>query len=276
MPLSDEFTKTRLNYLKTAINNNDFTNQDFYPRFQRAYNEMFPYTEGTVGIRNNFNLNRSSRNILNPQKQIVQSGIMPPDPALIELSLKDKLNELTRDQASTDFIVNTLDEAEIFYYDKNFESVTKELSKKMKMPASKEEFARYLAIVLNSDAHKNGVFGAYKYINPMPTRAALAAAQISAGAAAAGPIIIPAGPAGPPGNPIQQFPPAGTIASWASPQLASAIFTFQTIPNPPLTQQDNINKIQAEQDIGTLLFKMVWMPMNCVNYFLLQNQMVLF
>ena len=155
MPLSDEFTKSRLNYLKTAINNNDFTNQDFYPRFQRAYNEMFPYTEGTVGIRNNFNLIRSSRNILNPQKQIVQSGITPPNPALIEQSLKDKLNELTRDQASTDLIVNSLDEAEIFYYDKNFESVSKEISKKLKMPTSKEEFARYLAIVLNSDDHKN-------------------------------------------------------------------------------------------------------------------------
>ena len=47
----------------------------------------------------------------------------------------------------------------------------------------------------------------------MPTRAALAAAQISAGAAAAmGPIIVPAGPQGPigpqgpqgpPGNPVQ-------------------------------------------------------------------------
>ena len=91
----------------------------------------------------------------------------------------------------------------------------------------------------------------------MPTRAALAAAQISAGAAAsAGPIIVPAGPAGPagppgpPGNPVQQPPPAGTIAAWASPQLASAIFTLRTIPYPTRTQQDNLNKIQAEEDIG--------------------------
>ena len=45
MPLSNDFTNTRLSYLKDSIKNTNTVAQQFYPRFVREYNEQFPYTE---------------------------------------------------------------------------------------------------------------------------------------------------------------------------------------------------------------------------------------
>jgi hypothetical protein len=63
MPLSDDFTKSRLEYLQMQMKNNQSVTQQFYPRYQRQYNESFPYTEGNI------------KNILNPQAQIIQENI---------------------------------------------------------------------------------------------------------------------------------------------------------------------------------------------------------
>ena len=117
MPLSDDFTTTRLQYLQMQLKNNQNTTQQFYPRFQRAYNEMFPFTEGNV------------KNALNPQAQVIMDNIPQPNDSIIEDSLKQKLNELTRNTALTDTIFNKLKPEERYYYDRNFDSVTKELLK---------------------------------------------------------------------------------------------------------------------------------------------------
>ena len=48
MPLSEDFTKSRLEYLQMQMKNNQNVTQQFYPRFQRSYNDNFPYTEGNI------------------------------------------------------------------------------------------------------------------------------------------------------------------------------------------------------------------------------------
>ena len=48
MPLSNDFANSRLEYLQNAIKNNNTVTAQFYPRFQRHYNEMFPFTEGSL------------------------------------------------------------------------------------------------------------------------------------------------------------------------------------------------------------------------------------
>ena len=154
MPLSDDFTKSRLDYLKTQMKNNQNVSQQFYPRYQRQYNESFPYTEGNI------------KNIMNPQAQIIQENIPQPDDAVIEDSLKQKLNELTKNSAVTDDIFNRLQAEERYYYNQNFDAVTKELMKKIRLPTSKEEFSRNLAMVLNNDTNRSSVLGIKNYMFP--------------------------------------------------------------------------------------------------------------
>ena len=48
MPLSNDFDKSRLEFLKKQIQNNKVVAAQFYPRYQREYNEMFPFTEGSI------------------------------------------------------------------------------------------------------------------------------------------------------------------------------------------------------------------------------------
>ena len=86
MPLSNDFDKSRLEYLKMQIKNNDVVKEQFYPRFQRAYNEMFPFTEGSV------------HNVLQPQQQIVSDAALAPNVELIEDNLREELNSLTKNE----------------------------------------------------------------------------------------------------------------------------------------------------------------------------------
>jgi hypothetical protein len=113
MPLSDDFTKSRLDYLKTQIKNNDIVTSQFYPRFQRAYNEMFPYTEG------------NAQNVLQPQQQIISGAIPSPTNQMVEISLKEKINEITKNETVTDYIISNILPEEQYYYNQNFDSVTR-------------------------------------------------------------------------------------------------------------------------------------------------------
>ena len=155
MPLSNDFTAGRLEYLQMQIKNTKTVKEQFYPRFQRAYNEMFPFTEG------------SAQNVLQPQQQIISEAVPSPNKEMIEMSLKQKLNELTRNESVTDFIINNLlITEEKYYYDQNFDSVTKELLKKVKMPVSKEDFVINLASIFNNDKHRGSIQGIKSYISP--------------------------------------------------------------------------------------------------------------
>ena len=179
MPLSDDFTNSRLQYLQLQMKNNQNTTQQFYPRFQRAYNEMFPFTEGSI------------KNALNPQAQVIMDNIPQPDDSIIEDSLKQKINELTRNTALTDTIFNKLKPEERYYYDRNFELVPKELLKKIKMPTSQEEFSLNLAMILNNDNNRNNVLGIKNYM--FPPAAAPAAAPAPEPQPAPHPAPPPAG-----------------------------------------------------------------------------------
>ena len=174
MPLSEDFNNSRLAYLQNVIKNNTNTTSLFYPRYQRAYNEAFPFTEGSI------------RNIQNPQNQIIQENIPSPDSGITETNLKEKINQLTRSTVATDYIFNKLDEAEAYYYDTHFDLVNKELMKKIRLPTSKEEFSRNLAMILNNDTNRNNVIGVRNYISPpIPPPPPLNAADIGAAVAAA-------------------------------------------------------------------------------------------
>ena len=115
MPLSNDFDKSRLEYLKMQIKNNDVVKEQFYPRFQRAYNEMFPYTEGNV------------QNVLQPQQQVITESAPIPTEEGIKLSLTQKINELTKNEAMAEYIFNNLSPEEQYYYDANFDKIKKEL-----------------------------------------------------------------------------------------------------------------------------------------------------
>ena len=224
MPLSDDFTKSRLDYLKTQMKNNQSVSSQFYPRYQRQYNESFPYTEGNI------------KNIMNPQAQIIQENIPEPDDAVIEDSLKQKLNELTKNSAVTDDIFNRLQAEERYYYNQNFDAVTKELMKKIRLPTSKEEFSRNLAMVLNNDTNRSSVLGIKNFMFPP------------------GP---PAGPAGPAGGPLPApappIPPAGPPmpVAGASVALNNAIISLLKLQFP-ITTADVMNKSQAEVVVGDI------------------------
>ena len=145
MPLSNDFDKSRLEFLKKQIKNNETVAAQFYPRYQREYNEMFPFTEGSV------------QNVLQPQQQIVSETALAPNMELIEDNLREELNGLTKNETVSDFIITSLSEAEQYYYSKNFNSINKELLKKVKMPVSKQEFIIALNTIFNSDKHRNDI-----------------------------------------------------------------------------------------------------------------------
>ena len=227
MPLSEDFTKSRLDHLQMQMKNNQNVTQQFYPRFQRQYNETFPFTEGNI------------KNILNPQAQIIQENIPQPDDALIEDSLKQKINELTKNSAATDDIFNRMQPEERYYYNQNFDTVTKELMKKVRLPTSKEEFSRNLAMILNNDTHRNSVLGIKNFMFPPA-------------AAAAPPLPAPPLPAPPlPAPPL----PAPALANNASAQLNAAIAYLLSFPQQPITAYEIINKPRAEEAVGDIAFQ---------------------
>ena len=142
MPLSEDFNTSRLEYLQNALKNSSVVTQQFYPRFQRRYNEDFPFTEASV------------QNILQPQQQIVSTSVPASTEAAVEMDLKSKINTLTKDDTITDNIFNALAPEERYYYEKHFDKVTKELMKKSKSPVSPNEFVINLRMILSSDAHE--------------------------------------------------------------------------------------------------------------------------
>ena len=156
MPLSNDFDKSRLEYLKMQIKNNDVVKEQFYPRFQRAYNEMFPYTEGNV------------QNVLQPQQQVITESAPIPTEEGIKFSLIQKINELTKNEAMAEYIFNNLNPEEQYYYDANFDKITKELLKKIKLPTSKEEFLMNLNMLFHNDSHKNNLIGLSSRFTPLP------------------------------------------------------------------------------------------------------------
>ena len=262
MPLSDDFTKGRLAYLKKGIALNAKKDQEFYSRYQRQYNEMWPYTEG------------NPKNIMNPQDQVVKSAVPKPDDSVIEERLKEKLFELTRDSTATDFIFNALTPTEAYYYLNNFDDVTKDVVKKIKLPTSKEEYTTSLASVLNSDKNRTSINGIQNYLTPPVPPPALpvppSAIDIGAAVAAAMAGILPApgpplpapapplpAPAPPLPAPAPPLPgPAPPLPAPAapipSPLLVAAITRLFSLPDPPITIQDQRNLTQAEQDIGDI------------------------
>ena len=244
MPLSEDFTKSRLDYLQMQMKNNQNVTQQFYPRFQRQYNETFPFTEGNI------------KNILNPQAQIIQENVPQPDNALIEDSLKQKLTELTKNSAATDDIFNRLQPEERYYYNQNFDAVTKELMKKVRLPTSKEEFSRNLAMILNNDTHRNSVLGIKNFMFPPGPPALPAAGPMGppgppGPAGPAGPVPIPPAPIPPAPIPPAPIPPANN----ASAQLNAAIAYLLSFPQQPITAYEIINKPRAEEAVGDIAFQ---------------------
>ena len=249
MPLSDDFTTSRLQYLQMQMKNNQNTTQQFYPRFQRAYNEMFPFTEGSI------------KNALNPQSQVILENIPQPDDSIIEDSLKQKINELTRNPTLTDNIFNKLKPEERYYYERNFDSVTKELLKKIRMPTSQEEFSLNLAMILNNDSNRNNVLGIKNFMFPPGPPAPPVPGPMGPPG--------PAGPVGPPGGPLPAPAPAPPVPapappvpvpatritiSGASSALNNAIIALLQLPYPVSTA-DYRKKVKAENAVGDIALR---------------------
>ena len=144
MPLSNDFANSRLEYLKSNIKNNDTVSAQFYPRFQRQYNEMFPFTEGTNKIEN-------------PQQPVVSSSLNPPSLEMAKENLKTYLIPYVGSNTEANFIINALTDVQIFYYEEHFNEIQKELLKRIKIPTSKSSYLTNLRMVLNSDKNKNNL-----------------------------------------------------------------------------------------------------------------------
>jgi hypothetical protein len=121
MPLSNDFTNTRLSYLQDAIKNTKVVAKQFYPRFVREYNEQFPFTEPKLSSIGNPIGNTAIRGYLKK----------PSDEQVIE-NLTTKINSLTNDENITKYIVDALGEqlsiSALKYYDENFNTIQKQIS----------------------------------------------------------------------------------------------------------------------------------------------------
>jgi len=118
MPLSNDFTNTRLSYLQNAIKNSKVVAQQFYPRFVKEYNEQFPFTEPKMS------------NIENPTNNSSVKGYLKrrSDEQIIE-DLTTKIQSLTNDEAISREIVRALGEqlpiSGLNYFDENFSTIQK-------------------------------------------------------------------------------------------------------------------------------------------------------
>lgn len=143
MPLSNDFANSRLEYLQNAIKNNDTVTAQFYPRFQRHYNEMYPFIEGSLKIEN-------------PQQQpVVSSTLNAPSIQIVKDNLKTLLIPYVREEA--DFIINALTDIQIYYYEEHFDEIQKELLKRIKIPTSKSSYLTNLRMVLAGDKNKSNL-----------------------------------------------------------------------------------------------------------------------
>jgi hypothetical protein len=136
---------------------------------------------------------------------------------------------------------------ERYYYNQNFDAVTKELMKKIRLPTSKEEFSRNLAMVLNNDTNRNSVLGIKNFMFPPgPPPAPVAGPMGPPG---------PAGPAGPAAPVLPAPAPPAPANNNASAQLNAAIAYLLSFPQQPLTAYDMINKPRAEEAVGDIAFQ---------------------
>jgi hypothetical protein len=166
---------------------------------------MFPFTEGSV------------QNVLQPQQQIVSETALAPNMELIADNLREELNGLTKNDTVSDFIISSLSEAEQYYYSKNFNSINKELLKKVKMPVSKQEFVLTLTAIFNSDKHRNDI-------------AAIGLYTIPPGLAPP-PVLAPPGPPAPvPGPPAPVPGPPGPAPGPPAPVPGPPA----PVPGPPI------------------------------------------
>ena len=145
MPLSNDFANSRLEYLQNAIKNNNTVTAQFYPRFQRHYNEMYPFTEGSL----------FAAKIENPQQPVVSSTLNAPTLEMAKENLKTLLIPYVREEA--DFIINHLTDIQIYYYEEHFNEIQKELLKRIKIPTSKSSYLTNLRMVLASDKNKSNL-----------------------------------------------------------------------------------------------------------------------
>lgn len=126
MPLSEDFTKNRLNYLQQQLNNQKIVERQFYPRYVRDYNERIPHTEDVS----------YSSNILNPtNNSLVKTYLNTKSIEQVIESLKSKLNSLTNDESVTSSIIaqliTILSDNQLRYYEDNFN----EIQRKIKIPS---------------------------------------------------------------------------------------------------------------------------------------------
>ena len=149
MPLSNEFTNTRLSYLKDAIKNTKIVSQQFYPRFVREYNEQFPFTEQKLSNVENPTNNSAVKGYLN-KKTLSE----------IKADLTTKLISFTNDEGLARIIVsalaNKISIGQLNYYNDNFNTIQKKIS----MPyggISKEMFYDKILMALANDPHKSDV-----------------------------------------------------------------------------------------------------------------------
>ena len=149
MPLSNDFTNTRLSYLQDAIKNTKIVTEQFYPRFVREYNEQFPFTEPSLSSIGNPISNTGIKGYLQPKtkNQVIED-------------LKTKITALTNDEGITNKIgialSNQLSFPVLSYFNDNFDSI----NKKIPIPRdgiSKETYVNKVLSVLRSDAYKNDV-----------------------------------------------------------------------------------------------------------------------
>ena len=147
MPLSNDFANSRLEYLQSAIKNNDTVTAQFYPRFQRYYNEMYPFTEGS------FNTTK----IENPQQPVVSSSLKPPSLQMAMDNLKALLIPYIGNEEEANVLIRALTDVQIHYYEEHFNEIQKELLKRIKIPTSLVTYLTNLRMVLASDKHRSNL-----------------------------------------------------------------------------------------------------------------------
>ena len=143
MPLSQDFVNSRLEYLQSSLKNDKVVASQFYPRFQMQYNEMFPFVEGSIA------------KIQNPQQPVVSSALTKPTLDVATENLKSYLIPYVGEK--TNEVIYSLTDAQIFYYEENFEEIQKELLKRIKIPTSIDRYLDNLKMVFANDKNRSNL-----------------------------------------------------------------------------------------------------------------------
>ena len=149
MPLSNDFTNTRLSYLQDAIKNTKVVAEQFYPRFVREYNEQFPFTEPSLS------------NVGNPISNTTVKGYLKPKSTEQVLEeLFSKITTLTNDEGVSRYIGRALAKKLTFpvlsYYNDNFDKIQKQIPIS-RDGISKDLFVNKVLSVLRSDTFKDDI-----------------------------------------------------------------------------------------------------------------------